>query len=195
MATAARNKSGRFVKKTKRKAPAKKSTSRAIAKTTRTTRRRPSTAMASTKLKVLIPQAAAGVGGYMVTDWATVEIVKRLPADITSRIPAWAAPAVKGGVVLTAGWAVRKHGPRDAKKYVYPFLLGGLISAGLDVVDMIRARGLSGYWSNGMAGYSEEEVEPSRLGARYNTTDMELDPETGEYVSGRPAVIVDLDSL
>lgn len=149
-----RGKNGRFKKATRRSTP-RKSTRSASRRTSRpranppakrSTRRRRSS-IKPFALKTLLPQTAAGLGGFMLADAGTRMVIKALPDEVRSKAPAWAGPIIKGGVAVAAGMALSsKHMPNEVRKYGPALALGGLISAGGDAWTMVRPKLMSGYW-------------------------------------------------
>lgn len=161
-----RNRKGQFTKgrrkstrrKTRRRTTARRTTAaRTTARRRRVSsnpparrrRRRSSATLGRTafKLKELLPQSAAVVGGFYIADRGTALLIDNLPAEVTQKVPGWAGPIVKGGVVLLAAHAMRsKMAPRALQKFAVPVAIGGLASAGMDAWRMAAPRfGLSGY--------------------------------------------------
>lgn len=168
-----RNRRGQFVKGRRKTAKRRRTTARraspvrrrrrgttaANPPATRRRRRRVGATLGRAKgvaLRELLPTTAAGVAGFTLTNWGTAQGVAMLPKDVTSRIPAAAGPLVKAAVAVALGMFARaRFMPAMVRRYAPAFAAGGLINAGLDAWQMVRARALSGY-SNPMpmAGYS-----------------------------------------
>lgn len=212
-----RNRKGQFTKGTRRKTRRRASTAtvRAPARRRRTrrragasytnpprrTRRRASLGGArKVTVRELLPQAAAGVGGFIITNYGTEWVGRMLPAQVVGKLPAVASPVVKGAVALTIGTVMARHAPRGLRRFAAATAAGGLISAGLDLIDVIRSgRALSGYWAPGMSGYWAPGMGEGQLyfdesmGAYY-------DPESGTYLESGggmdgPAILMDSRDL